>query len=71
MTDTMIDDRWAGHGIDADRTREWLAKGFDADAAAGAAGPIDGGGEASGLSLGAMLASREFVTVGSVEKVHT
>ena len=35
MTDTMIDDRWARHGIAAERTREWQALGFGVlDAAA-------------------------------------
>jgi hypothetical protein len=34
MTDTMIDDRWARQGIDADHTQVWLANGLDADAAA-------------------------------------
>ena len=33
MTDTMIDDRWAQHGIDADSTRNGWLHGFDADAA--------------------------------------
>jgi len=35
MTDTMIDDRWARHGIAAERAREWQALGFGVlDAAA-------------------------------------
>ena len=45
MTDTLIDDRWAGHGIDAERIREWQAHGFDVVAATAWAhhgiGPVD------------------------------